>query len=138
MGVAAMSMIVIAVAMIVAAVLMTMRIALHVHVAGHDEDATADAQDFDFRAIEARQCRAGNDLVDRAEHGLAGAEVQDPVDRAQKRIDLMRAEEYRDSQFYRQPLARLYPALLMGRIEADQRLVEQQQFGSADQRLRQQ
>jgi hypothetical protein len=74
-------------------VLMTMRIALDVEIAGHDEYAAADAHDFDLRAIETRQGRAGDDLVNRAEHRPARAKVQDAIDRPQKRIELMRAEE---------------------------------------------
>jgi hypothetical protein len=76
------------VAVIVTAVLVAMGIALDVDIAGHDEDAPADAHNLDLRPIEARQSRAGDDVVDRAEHRLARAKVQDPVDGAQERIDL--------------------------------------------------
>ena len=48
-----------------AALLVPMRVALDVDAARHDEDAVLDAHHLDLGAVEPRQHRAGDDLVDR-------------------------------------------------------------------------
>ena len=94
--------------------------------------------DLDLRAVEAGQHRSGHNLVDRADHRRAGAEIENPVDRVDQRIQLMRAEQDRDLEIVADAAGDLDDALLMRRIERDQRLVEEQQARPAEQRLAQQ
>ena len=122
----------------VIAVLVPMRVALDVDVAGHDEKAVLDAHHLDLRAVEARQHRAGDDFVDRADHRRAGAEIEHAVDRVDQRIEFVGAEDDRDLQLVAQPPRDVDDALLVGRVERDQRLVEQQQPRPAEQRLAEQ
>ena len=89
----------------------------------------------DRRAVERRQHRLGDHLVDGADRRLAAAEIEHLVDGAQQRVDLVRAEQHGDAELARDVAHQLDDAALMRRIEADQRLVEQQQLGLADQRL---
>src|SRR5579863_1378817 len=124
--------------MAVIAFFVAMRVALDVVVARHHEDAAADPHNLDLGPIEARQSRAGDDLVDRAEHGLAGAEIEDAIDRMDQWIKLMGAEEDCDLELVAEALRGLDNAFLMGGIKADQRLIEQEQSRLADQRLRKQ
>ena len=104
-------------------------LALDVDVAGHDEVAVPDPYDLDLRAVEARQHRAGHDLLDRADHGGAGAEVEHPVDGVDQRVELVRAEHDRDLEVVADAPGDLDHALLVGGIERDQRLVEQRRRG---------
>ena len=122
----------------VIAVLVTVRVALDVDVAGHDEEAVLDAHHLDLRAVEARKHRSGDDFVDGADHRRAGAEIEHAVDRVDQRIELVGAEDDRDLQFVAQPPRDVDDVLLVGRIERDQRFVEQQQPRPAEQRLAQQ
>ena len=66
------------------------------------------------------------------------AEVQHPVERAEQRIELVRAEQHGDPQLPLQLAHELHHALLMRRVETDERLVEEQQARLAEQRLREQ
>ena len=119
-------------------VVVAMRLALDVDVARHDEIAVLDAHDLDLRPVEARQHRPGDDLVDRADHRRAAAEIEHAVDRVDQRIELVGAEHDRDLELVADAPRDLDDALLMRRIERDQRLVEQQQPRPAEQRLAQQ
>ena len=78
---------------------MAVRVALDVVVAGHDEDAALHPDDVDLGPVEARQHRAGDHLVDRAERGLAAAEIEHAVERAEQRIQLVGAEQDGDPEF---------------------------------------
>ena len=122
----------------VIAVLVPVRFALDVDVAGHDEEAVLDAHHLDLRAVEARQHGSGDDFVDGADHRRAGAEIEHAVDRVDQRIEFVGAEDDRDLQFVAQPPRDVDDALLVGRVERDQRLVEQQQPRPAEQRLAEQ
>ena len=109
------------------------------HPPAHDEDAAAGPHHIDVRAVELRQHRAGDDLVDGAERGMAVAEIEHAVDGAEQLVDLMRAEQHGNAE----PLAQICRTRSMidaadGRVEADQRLVEKEQVRIADQRLRDQ
>src|ERR1700727_301234 len=77
--------------MAVGVVIVAMRVALDVDVARHHVKAIPDAHDFDLSAVEARQHRSGDDLVDRPDHGFAPAEIEDAVNRIDERIELMGA-----------------------------------------------
>ena len=66
------------------------------------------------------------------------AEIENPVDRVDQRIELVGAEQDRDLEIVADAPRDLDHALLVRRIERDQRLVEQQQARPAEQRLAQQ
>ena len=120
-------------------IIVPMRVALHVVTAGHHEDPALQAHHIDVRAIEPRENRPGDHLVDGAERRLAAAR-----DRAPDRCALSSGFSSCALNSTVMPssrcsdLTKLDDLLLMVRIEADQRLVEQQQSRSADQRLCQQ
>ena len=69
---------------------------------------------------------------------MATAEIEDPVNDRQQWIEFMRAEQDRDLQALLNLSHQIDDDALMMRIEADQGLVEQQQFRLAEQGLRQQ
>src|SRR5271167_4031965 len=77
-------------------VIVAVRVALDVDVAGHDEIAVLDVDDLDVRPIEARQHRAGHDLVDGADHRRSAAEIKHPVNGVDQRIEFVGAEQDRD------------------------------------------
>ena len=114
------------------------RLALDVDVAGHDEIAVPDPHDLDLRAVEARQHRAGHDLLDRADHRAAAAQIEHPVDGVDERVELVGAEQDRDLEVVADAPGDLDHALLVGGIERDQRLVEQKKARAAEQRLAEQ
>src|SRR5271157_2466341 len=119
-------------------VVVAMRLALDVDLARHHEIAVLDVDDFDIRPVEARQHRPGDHLVDRADHCPSPAEIENAIDRVDQRIELVGAEHDRDLEVVADAASDLDDALLMRRIERDQRLVEQQQPRPAEQRLAQQ
>jgi hypothetical protein len=104
---------------------------------GHHEDPAIEMHHFDRRAIEPRQHRTGNDLVDRAQRRLAAAEIEHAIDRAQQRVQFMGTEQDGDAQFDLKRFDQVDNLALVVRIEADERFVEQQQLRPPDQRLRQ-
>src|SRR5258706_2616376 len=55
--------------------------ALHIVFARHDEDAPAQADHLDLRAIEAREDRAGDDLRHAADGRLGTAQIEHAVER---------------------------------------------------------
>src|SRR5271170_8223712 len=120
------------------ALLVAMRLALDVDAADHDEEAILDAHDFDLRTVEPREHRAGDDLVDRAEHRRAAAQIQHAIDRIDERVELVSAEDDRDLQLVAQTPRNGDDAGLMRGIERDEGFVEQQQFRAAEQRLAEQ
>src|SRR5579884_3303351 len=63
-------------------------VALDVTTARHDEDPALEAHDLDLGSVQPRQDRAGDDLLDRAERGLAAPEIEHPVERAEQRVQL--------------------------------------------------
>ena len=85
-----------------------------------------------------RQHRRGDDFLDGAEHRLAVAEIEHAVERAEQLVEFVRAEQHGDLALAADLAHHVDRDFLVARIEADQRLVEQQQFRFADQRLRQQ
>src|SRR5271166_3060631 len=117
---------------------MSMRVALDVDIARHHEIAVLGANDLDQRSIEARQHRAGDDLVDRADHRRARPQIKNPVDGVDQRVELVRAEHDRDLEIVANPPRGFDDALLMRGVERDQRLVEQEETWPAEQRLAQQ
>ena len=102
------------------------------------EDMPAGVHHVDVGAVEPRQHRRGDDLVDGAKHGLAVAEIEHAVERADELVELVRAEQNRDAALAADAAHHVDRHLLVSRVEADQRLVEQQQLRLPNQRLRQQ
>ena len=80
-----------------------MVLALDMRAFGHDEDAAAGADHLDRGAVEPRQGCRGHDLVDRAEGGVAVAEIEDAVDRAEELVELVGAEQDGEAELARQP-----------------------------------
>src|SRR5271155_3918720 len=115
-----------------------MGVTLHIVAAGHDEYPVLEAHDVDLGSIKLRQHGSGNHLVHRAEGGMAVSQIKHPVESAEQRVQLMSAEHHRDPELAPKRLRELHRLALMVRIEADQRLVEQQQPRPADQCLGQQ
>ena len=66
------------------------------------------------------------------------AEIEHAVERAEQRIELVGAEQHGDAEFGCSAARSSTTRALVVRVEADQRLVEQQQPRPADQRLGQQ
>jgi hypothetical protein len=65
-------------------------------------------------------------------------EIKHAVHEAEQRVELVRRQQDRDPERALHALDQLDHRLLIARVETDQRLVEQQQLGLAEQRLRQQ
>jgi len=125
---------------------MAMRVAMNIVIvqviaafdvpsARHYEDMAIGPHDLDFGAIESREHRCFNHLVNGSEHRLAIAEVKYAIESPEQLIELVGAEEHSDPA----PAADLPDDVdhdfLMARVEANQGLVEQQQLRLADQRL---
>ncbi len=108
-----------------------MGLGLDLAVGGDDDDAVLDPQHLDGRAVEPRQHRAGHHLLDGAERRAAAPEIEHAVHRAEQRIELVGGEEHGDAERLLDALHQRHHRLLIAGIEADQRLVEQQQLGFA-------
>ncbi len=119
-------------------VVVAMHVAFHVVAAGHDEDPALQADDVDLGSVEARQHRPGDHFVDGTERRLPPPEIKHAVERAEQRVQLVGAEQDGDPEFGLERLHQLHHLALVVRVEAEQRLVEQQQPRTADQRLGQQ
>src|SRR5690242_21009504 len=104
----------------------TMRVMLHLVSPQHYEDAVPQAQNLDLRAVQSREHRSRDHLIDRAERCLAASKVEHPIERAEQRIELVGAEQYRDSELLLQRLDQRNDVALMWGIETHQRLIEQQ------------
>ena len=75
-----------------------------------------DPHDIDVGAVESGQHRAGDDLVDRADRGLAPPKIEDAVDGVEQRIELMRAEQDRDLELLAEAPRDFDGGLVMRRI----------------------
>ena len=120
------------------AVIVRMLGVLDAAAARQHEDLSIDAHHVDVGAVELRQDRRVNDLVNGAERGAAIAEIEHPIKRADQLVDLMSAEQHRDIALARKAANQIDNSFLIVIIEADQRFVEQQELRLAQQRLRQQ
>ncbi len=65
-------------------------------------------------------------------------EIEHPVQRMQQRVEFVRAEQHRDAEALLQLARERHDLALVVRVEADERLVQQQQLGPPEQRLGQQ
>src|SRR6516164_8704781 len=86
-------------------------------VGRHHEIAVPGANDFDPGAIEARQHRPVDDVVDGADHRCARPQIKNPVDGVDQRVELVRAEHDRDLEVVANALRGFDDALLMRGIE---------------------
>src|ERR1700683_295682 len=125
------------VVVIIVAMIMTIISAVDVAPARQHENVAAGVHHLDVRSVEPRQHGRRHDLLHGAERGLAGAEIQHAVKRADQRIEFVSAEQHRDVALAREAADKLDHRLLITMIEADQRFVEQEHAGLAEQRLRQ-
>src|SRR5579863_4007018 len=125
-------------AAVVIVTIVAMLAALDKMPARHHEAAAAEPHDLDPGTVEPRQDRAGDDFLHRTERGRPAPEIEHPVDGAEQRVQLMGAEQHGDAEPAPQrPDERDY-LLFVTRVQADQRLVQQQETRLPDQRLRQQ
>src|SRR5579872_2467520 len=122
----------------IVAVIVSMIEALDIAAAREHEDMPLGMDDLDLRAVETRQNRRRSDLGDGTERGLAVAEIEHAVEFADQLIEFVCAEQNRDAALTREAPYQLDHCLLVAIVEADQRLVEQEQARLAEQRLRQQ
>src|SRR5665213_4171996 len=97
------------------------------------EDVTARTDDLYGRAIEPGQDRYGNNLVRSPERRLPVAEVEHTVDRTEQLVQFMRTEQDRHLHLAAQPCRQLDDHMLVPRVEADERLIEQQYARLAEQ-----
>jgi hypothetical protein len=101
----------------------------------HDEDAPVQMHHLDLRAVQTRQYRAGDHLVHRPQGGLAAAEIENLVHCTEQRVEFVRAEKDGQPEFLLQTADKFHHSALVVRIEADQRLVEEQETRAAEQGL---
>ncbi len=66
-----------------------MRVVLGLVIARHDEDAAAEADHVDRRAVKPGQHGPGDHLVHAAQRRLAAAEVEHPVERTEQRVEFV-------------------------------------------------
>src|SRR6202022_3410976 len=83
----------------------------------------------------AGQALRGDDLLGRAEDGPSGGDVDDPVEVAEDRVDVVGDEKNGDALLAADPLDQGRDALLVARVEAVQGLVEDEHLGPAQQSL---
>src|SRR3984885_10867687 len=93
----------------VPAMVMLVRIAFDIIAARHHKDAPVYAHHVDRGTVEPRQHGAGDDLFDRADRGVAAAEIQYAIQCTQQRIDLVRAEQYRQAELLLQRACQFDP-----------------------------
>src|SRR5579885_1146333 len=115
--------------------MMTVLVALQLEAARHHEDPALVPQPFDVGDIEPRERGTRDDHEHGAECCAAVGEIEDPIDRVEKRIELVRGEEHGHRKLALNPPHELHDAALMVRIEADQRLIEQQTLPLAARKL---
>ena len=104
-------------------------------LADDDELPVARAQHLDRQAVQARQGGRGDHLVDRSAHRPPIREVDDPVEVADERVDVMGDEQHGDALLGADALDEGRDRGLVGQIEAVQWLVEDQHLGTAHEGL---
>ena len=106
-------------------VLVKMGLPVDFIAAGEDEDAPFDTDHVDGCAIEPRQHGRGDDLPDGSDRRMAVAEIEDPVENPEERVQLMRTEQHGDAEFGLNTLHQFDGVVLMGGVQADERLIQQ-------------
>src|SRR5262245_10906149 len=110
---------------------------LHVAAARHHEYMAVGPKDLDFGAIQSRQHRCVDHFVHRAQHRLPIPEIENTVEGTEQLVELVSAEQNGDLSLAANGAHDVNRDFLMARVEADQGLIEQEQFRMSDERLRQ-
>ena len=87
-------------------------------------------------AVQPGEALRGDHLVGRAGGGVASCDVHDPVHDAEQRVHVVRGEQHGDLLLAGQLAEHRDDLLLAAQVEVGERLVEQQQLGPGDQRVR--
>ena len=111
---------------VIVTVVMQMIGALDIAAARQHEDMPVGMHHVDIRAVKLRQHRRRDHLRHGAERGMAIAEVEHAVERADQLIELVSAEQHRDVALAGEAAHQVDNRFLIAIIQADQRLVEQQ------------
>ena len=106
--------------------------------AGDDQHATVDVQDVDVVAVELAEHVRADDLLGGAADRAAGGEVDDAVHHGQQRVDLVRGDQHRDLLLAGDAREQRHDFLGAAQVEVRERLIEEQQPRSGDQRVRDQ
>src|SRR2546421_8813254 len=118
-----------------------MTVAVHergFRLSDHDEPAVGGVQDLDRCAVEAAERLARDHLFGRALDRATAGQIDDAVEVADDRIDVVRDEQHGDPLVFADATHEGGDRGLVGQVEAVERLVEQQEIRSADERLRDQ
>ena len=100
-----------------------------------DDEAVARAQHEDVRAVEVGEHVGAQHLVGRAQREAAVRDVEDAVDLAEQRVDVVGHEQNRGVRVLAMPVDEPDDRLLVGEVEARERLVAQQQARVVGERL---
>src|SRR5436190_5034410 len=107
-------------------------------LADDDESAVGGAEDFDRRAVEAAERLARDDLLGRTLDSGAAGEVDDAVEVAEDRVDVVGDEHHGNVLLFAEATDERGDRRLVLEVEAVERLVEQQQPRPAHECLRDQ
>ncbi len=105
---------------------------------GHDQDPAVHVDHVDVMPVQFAEHVAPDDLVGGPAGGPPVGHVDDPVHDRQQRVHLVSRDQHRDPLLPGDAGEQRDDLLLAGDVEVGQRLVEQQQAGAADQRVRDQ
>src|SRR5262245_60017586 len=123
---------------VVMAVIVQMIGPLDVQPPRHHENMPVGAEHLNVGAEKLRYYRGCDHFFDRAKHGMTVTEIEDAVEGSEQLIEFMRAEQHRDLPLAADPAHHIDRYFLAAGVEADQRLVEQQELWRPDQRLSEQ
>ena len=104
--------------------------------ADHDEPAIGRAENVDRHAVQRTQRLGGDDVLRRTLDRGSARDVDDAVEVAEDRIDVVRDEQDGDVLLAADAAHERRDAGLVGEVETVERLVEQQQLRAARERLR--
>ena len=105
-------------------------------LAGHHQDPVVHPDHVHVLAVQVAEHVGADHLVRGPGGGLAAGQVDDAVHEWQQRVHVVRRDQHRDALFPGHLAEQADHVLLAGDIQVGQRLVEQQQPGAADQRVR--
>jgi len=105
-------------------------------LADDDEPAVTCREDLDRCAVQPGQRLTGDDLSGRSRDGGAACEVHDVVDVAEDRVDVMRDEQDGDPLGAADLLDERGDGALVRQVEAVERLVQEEELRSPNERLR--
>ena len=114
---------------------MLMRVALDIMTAGHHENPAIQLHNVDLGPVQPRQHWARHYFLYCAECCTPLPEVKHAIQRADQLVELMGGKQHRDAALAGKAAHQLDHRFLMALVETDQRLIEQQQFWFAEQRL---